>query len=508
MMQHQYDTLPGKPISLWLDTTPQTNFPSLGDNLYVDVAIVGGGIVGLTAATLLKEQGKTVAVLEAKRIVAGVSGNTTAKVTSLHTLIYAYLIQHFGKEKAQIYATANETAIQQIADFVQDKQINCEFSRTAAYTYAESDKEVGKIYDEVEAALKLGLPASFTEQTPLPFPVKAAVRFDNQAQFHPRQYLLALARDIPGGGSHIFENTQVLDVSEDDPCVITTNQGTINAAAVIVASHFPFNDKVLYATRLKPHRSYVLAARLAEPVPQGMFITTDSSHTMRHHSGVDGEFLLVGGEGHIPGQDSDTIERYQRVEQWARDHFNVKSIVYRWSTQDNQTLDRLPYVGRYSPTSHHVYVAAGFGGWGMTNSMVAGMILRDLILERENPWADLYDPNRINLKSLPQFAKQSAQVAKHFVGDRLTVADTVEPGEGKIVNTEDGVVAVHMAEDGSLSALSPACTHMGCFVQWNSAEKSWDCPCHGSRFARDGTVIHGPALKKLEKVNVRAKEPI
>jgi Rieske Fe-S protein len=153
-------------------------------------------------------------------------------------------------------------------------------------------------------------------------------------------------------------------------------------------------------------------------------------------------------------------------------------------------------------------VAAGFGGWGMTNSMVAGMILRDLILERENPWAELYDPNRINLKSLPQFAKQSAQVAKHFVGDRLTAADTVEPGEGKIVNTEDGVVAVHMAEDGSLSALSPACTHMGCFVQWNSAEKSWDCPCHGSRFARDGTVIHGPALKNLAKVDVRAKEPI
>jgi Rieske Fe-S protein len=299
-----------------------------------------------------------------------------------------------------------------------------------------------------------------------------------------------------------------LDVSDDDPCVVTTNQGTINAAAVIVASHFPFNDKILYATRLQPHRSYVLAARLAEPVPQGMFIATDSSHTMRNHSGAEGEFLLVGGEGHYPGQGDDTIEHYQRVEKWARAHFNVESIVYRWSTQDNQSLDRLPYIGRYSPTSHHVYVAAGFGGWGMTNSMVAGMLLRDLILERENPWAELYDPNRINLKDLPEFAKHSAQVAKHFVGDRLIVTDTIELGEGKIVNTEAGAVAVYMAEDGSLSAVSPACTHMGCFVQWNSAEKSWDCPCHGSRFALDGTVIHGPALKNLKKVNVRIKEPI
>lgn len=500
-MQTPYKNLPGDPISLWLATTPRTNYPSFQAGLSVDVAIIGGGIVGLTAATLLKEQGKTVAVLEATRIVEGVTGNTTAKVTSLHNLIYDYLIEHFGEEKARAYADANQVAIEQIATFVHDKQIDCDFIRTSAYTYTESEEDVDKIKAEVTAALKLGLPASFTDETPLPFPVKGAVRFNNQAQFHPRKYLLALAQDIPGEGSYIFENTRVLSYSDDEPCVVKTDQGTIKAHDVIVATHFPLNDKALYATRLRAHRSYVLAARLSEPVPQGMFITPDSSHTMRYQPTAVGDFLLVGGEGHPVGEGGDTVARYQRIEQWARTHFAVDDIVYRWSTQDNQSLDKLPYVGRYSPVAKHVYVAAGFGGWGMTNSTAAGLLLRDLIMAQENAWAEVYDPNRINLTSVPEFVKNSAQVAKHFVGDRLMVANSIEGGEGKIVHTESGDAAIYKAEDGSITALSPACTHMGCFVQWNPAEKSWDCPCHGSRFAADGEVIHGPALKGLEKID-------
>lgn len=505
-MNQTYNNLPGKPISLWLDTTPHTNFPPLQSGLVVDVAIIGGGIVGLTAATLLKEQGETVAVLEATRIVEGVSGNTTAKITSLHTLIYAYLIEHFGQAKAQAYAQANQMAIEQIAEFVGTKQIDCQFRRTSAYTYSDAEEDVEKIEAEVEAALKLGLPAVLTDETPLPFPVKTAVRFDNQAQFHPRRYLLTLAQDIPGDGSYLFENTRVLDYTDDDPCLVTTEQGTIQARDVIVASHFPLNDKGLYATRLKPHRSYVLAARLTTPVPQGMFITPDSAHTMRYQPTDVGDYLLVGGEGHIVGEGGDTVARYQRIEQWLRRQFSVDTISYRWSTQDNQSLDKLPYVGRYSPIAQHVYVATGFGGWGMTNSTAAGLLLRDLIVGRENPWAELYDPNRINLTSVPQFVKNSASVAKHFVGDRLNVADEVAAGEGKIVQTEDkGAIAIYKTEDGIIFALSPACTHMGCFVQWNPAEKSWDCPCHGSRFAADGQVIHGPALQDLERIELPIK---
>jgi glycine/D-amino acid oxidase-like deaminating enzyme/nitrite reductase/ring-hydroxylating ferredoxin subunit len=503
-MPDTYQALPGQPTSLWLATTPTTDLPTLQAGLTVDVAIVGGGIAGLTAATLLKAQGKRVAVLEADRIVEGVTGYTTAKVTSLHTLIYDYLIDHFGEEKAQAYGNANQTAIELIASLVKDKAIDCDFIRTEAYTYTDAESDLDKIRAEVKAALKLDLPAAFVQETPLPFPVKGAIRFSNQAQFHPRKYLLALARDIPGDGCYIFERTTVTDVAEGDPCVVTTEHGKLSAHAVIIASHYPFNDKTLFAPRLTPHRSYVLAVQLNEPVMRGMFITPDSAHTMRSQPTAEGDLLLVGGEGHKAGQGGDTVARYQRIEAWARENFKVQTVKYRWSTQDNGTLDRVPYVGRYTPISHNVYVATGFGGWGMTNSTAAAMILCDLIVGRENPWAELYDPNRVNLTSVPELVKQGVDVAKHFVVDRLPEATPaeLEPGDGKIVRTDAGDLAMYKAEDGAITALSPACTHMGCFVQWNPAEKSWDCPCHGSRFATDGRVIQGPAIKDLEQIDV------
>lgn len=500
-MSNAYHSLPGKPTSLWLDTTAQTAFPILHHSLTVDVAVVGAGIAGLTAATLLKEAGKTVAVLEANRIVQGVTAYTTAKVTSLHALIYDYLIRHFGEDKARAYAEANQAAIEQIARLIAQQKIECDFMRAQAYTYTESADEVDQIKAEADAALKLGLPAVFTDQTPLPFPVEAAVRFDHQAKFHPRQYLLALAQSIPGEGSHIFEGTRTLDVAEGEPCQVTTDRGILMTRDCIIASHFPVYDKAFYFARMAPHRSYVLAIRLEGSVPPGMFISTEPFHSLRSHPVAGGELLFVGGEGHKAGQGGDTVARYQHLEQWARDRFAVKSVEYRWSTQDNRPFDRMPYIGRATPAAKHLFVATGFGGWGMTNGTVAGMLLRDLVLGRENSWAAAYDPNRFKLAAVPRFIKENVNVAIHFVGDRLTRAepDSLAPGEGAVVRTEQGKVAMYKEEDGTLHTRSPVCTHMGCIVNWNPAEKSWDCPCHGSRFAADGEVIHGPALKALKK---------
>ncbi len=502
MPPEQSSSLPGKATSLWLDTTPNTDLPTLREGLTVDVAIIGGGIAGLTAATLLKAEGKTVAVLETRRIVHGVTGKTTAKITSLHTLIYDDLLRRFGEEKAQAYANANQTAIEQIARLVSERKIDCDFTRTEAYTYTEDADQVDQIEAEVKAALQLGLPAAFVTETPMPFPVKAAIRFDHQALFHPRKYLLALAREIPGQGSFIFEETRVMDLEEGRPCVITTDQGVISAHDVIIASHFPFNDKALYASRLSPHRSYVLGVRLETPAPRGMFISPEPSHTLRFHPAEGDNFLLVGGEGHVTGHGGDTVARYRRIEAWARERFPVESVEYHWSTQDNKTLDGVPYVGRATPLAEHVYVATGFGGWGMTNSTASAMLLRDLILERQNPWADLYDPNRVSLTDVPELFKQTTSIARDFIGDRLTDADPndVAPGEGKIVRLGSRDVAMYKSEDGTISMVSPACTHMGCFVRWNPAETSWDCPCHGSRFDRDGIIIHGPAIHNLETV--------
>jgi glycine/D-amino acid oxidase-like deaminating enzyme/nitrite reductase/ring-hydroxylating ferredoxin subunit len=498
---NDYDSLPGKPLSLWLATTPTTAFPALQGSVMVDVAVVGAGIAGLTAATLLKQAGKTVAVIEAKRIVESVTGHTTAKVTSQHNLIYDYLISHFGEDKARAYAEANQAAIEQIASFITEKKIACDFIRTPAYTYTESSDDVERIEAEVTAALKIGLPAAFTDRTPLPFPIKAAIRFDDQAQFHPRKYLLALAQDIPGVGSHIFEETRVLDISEGEPCQITTDRGTLTARDVIIASHFPIHDKGFYFARMSPHRSYVLAVRLEGSVPAGMFISTEPTHSMRSQPVADGELFFVGGEGHKTGQGGDTVARYLRLEQWARERFAVKSVEYRWSTQDNGTFDRVPYIGGATPFSQHLLVATGFGGWGMTNGTVAGMLLRDFIMKRENPWAAVYDPNRFKLESVPQMIQEGLNAATHFIGDRIirTSPEEIALGEGAVVQTNDGKVAMYRAEDGTVHAVSPVCTHMGCIVGWNAAEKSWDCPCHGSRFDTDGRVIQGPAINDLEK---------
>ncbi len=488
--------------SLWLATTPGTSYPPLTDDVHVDVAIVGGGIAGVTAALLLKRLGKRVAIVEADRIVEGVTAYTTAKLTSQHTLIYDYLTRRFGKDTAFAYGTANQAAIRLVEQLIEQHNIECEFGRTSAYTYTQSPREIDKIEAEVEAALRVGLPAHFTVETGLPFNVAAAVRFDDQARFHPRKYLLALAQMIPGEGSHIFEKTKAVDVEEGEPCQVITERGKVIADDVIIATHFPFYDKAFYFARMSPHFSYLMAMTLNEAVPEGMFISTDSSHTLRRHLTADGqELLLVGGQGHKTGQGGDTAPRYQRIEEWARQHFSVKSVLHRWATEDYQTTDRIPYIGRMNPTSNHLYVATGFKGWGMTSGTAAAIILTDLVMGYENPWAQFFDPNRVSLDGLATLAKQNMNVAGEFAKGYLSADDAkvMPPGEGRIVDGDDGKEAHYRDADGTGYRLSAICPHLGCVVNWNSAEHTWDCPCHGSRFGVDGRVIHGPALKDLER---------
>jgi glycine/D-amino acid oxidase-like deaminating enzyme/nitrite reductase/ring-hydroxylating ferredoxin subunit len=506
--------LPGEPLSLWLATTPETDYPQLADGLSVDVAVIGGGIAGITTALLLKQRGAKVALIEARRIVTSVTGNTTAKVTSQHGLIYDHLISQFGIEGAQIYADAQQAAIEKIAALVEENKINCDFTRTSAYVYTEEEAELERITAEVEAATKLGLPASYVESTPLPFEIKAAIQFTNQARFHPRKYLLALVEKFAGDGCYVFEETRALEIDEDRPCQVTTDRGVVKAGKVVITTHFPFYDHAMYFARMHPKRSYVLGCRLNSKTPAGMFITAEAPfHSFRSNPAEDGgEIWMVGGENHKTGQGGDTREHYKNLERWARERFDVKAIEYRWSTQDNVTVDRVPYIGKASPGSEHLYVATGFGGWGMTNSTVSAMILSDLALGQENDWSALFDPNRFKpLTSAKDFVVENVDVAKHFVGDRLGVQeeenfpDLLE-GEGQVIELDGEKVAVCKLEGGARHAVSAICTHMGCIVAWNSAEKSWDCPCHGSRFNYDGTVIQGPANKDLEKVSLSDKD--
>jgi glycine/D-amino acid oxidase-like deaminating enzyme/nitrite reductase/ring-hydroxylating ferredoxin subunit len=497
------NSLTGKPISYWIDSTPSASFPPLSQDVTVDVAIVGAGIAGLTTAMLLKKAGKTVAVVESNRIIAGASGHTTAKVTSLHQLIYADLIHNLGIEKAQIYADSNQAAIEQVAKLVEEEAINCDFSRHSAYTFTESQHGLKSIEAEVEAALKLGLPASFVQETSLPFPIVGAVKFSNQAQFHPRKYLQHLASKIDGDGSYVFEDTRALNVEEGDPTSrVLTDRGVVKAKEVVITTHLPILDSGLFFAKTYPQRSYIVGTRIDPEVPpEGMFIGSGEEYfSIRTTQQQDGTLLLVGGGGHKVGAVMHTEAQYQKVEDFVQARFGIGTFDYRWSTQDMVSVDKVPYVGKLTPLTTHIYVATGFSLWGMTNGTLSGMLLSDMILERHNSWAHLYDSTRATPFVTPQGMKQAISVGMHWVGDRLkgtSALSEIAPGEGKLVTIEGEKIAAHRDDQGVLHTVSAVCSHLGCILAWNSAEKSWDCPCHGSRFGCNGVVLDGPAVKDL-----------
>jgi glycine/D-amino acid oxidase-like deaminating enzyme/nitrite reductase/ring-hydroxylating ferredoxin subunit len=500
--------LEGKNTSLWVDTAGSTDYPVLIPGLHVDVAVLGGGIAGLTTALLLKRDGAKVAVVEAGRVGGGVTAYTTAKVSSLHGIQYQSVESSFGDEGARTYAEANEAGLERIARFVDELDIDCDFRRKPAFTYAEDESDRGKIEDEVDAAVRAGLKASYTEETDLPWPVAAAIRVDDQAEFHPRRYLLKLAEAIPGDGSHVFERSRAISVAGGKEHVrVSTTRGELTAGQVVVATHFPFLDRGGYFARMHPERSYGLGLYLkpGATAPQGMYLSTESpAHTVRSHPTPAGEMVIAGGESHKTGQGGDTAERVARLERWARERFDVRSIEYRWSTQDNMPVDGVPFIGRLAPFQKRIWVATGFMKWGLTNGTAAGMILSDLIAERSNPWADLFDSTRFKpLASARELVKENANVGVHFVGDHLgrpdvRSPDALAPGQAGIVRRGAGKVAAFRDDDGTLHEVSAVCTHLGCQVKWNEAERSWDCPCHGSRFDPTGRVIQGPAVKDLE----------
>ena len=499
--------LPGTPASYWIDSTPELQLPPLAGDRTVDVAVIGAGIVGLTAADLLKKAGKTVAVIDAGRVVGGVTGHTTAKVSVTQGTIYSDLVEKHGEESARTYAAANTAALEYIAALVEAEGIDCEFVRKDNYVYGENADDLEKVRAEVEAAAAAGLDVSLVDSTPLPWPHMGALRHPGQAQFHPRKYLLHLARSVQGEGSMIFEQTRATKVHDEGPCRVETGgDGAIVARDVIVATHMPFLDRGAFFTKVHPFREHVVAVRVApQDAPDGMFITAGSpSRSVRSTPYGDDALLVITGEKHKTGEESATDDLYRNLQAWADGRFNVLSHEYRWSTQDNYSVDGLPLIGRYTRETEHLYTATGFNAWGMTNGTLAGMLLSDAILGRENPWAEFFDAKRISpVAGAKAFVKENVKDALHMVGDRIFKegpgsTDALGLGEAAVVTDGGKSVAVYKDPEGAVHAVSAVCTHLGCVVSWNAGETTWDCPCHGSRFSCDGQVLHGPAVDPLE----------
>jgi len=492
------------PNPFWIVSTPDTNYPALEQDVKVDVAIVGGGIAGISCAYLLVKEGVKVAIVEADRILHGTTGHTTAKITSQHSLIYARLKKEMGEEKAKQYAEANESAIHTIADIIEENKIDCDFKWCPAYVYTQSDKYMQDIEDEAKAASSLGIKASLLKEIPLPFPAKSALRFDGQAQFHPLKYLKALVPEILKNGSHIFEQTRAINIEKGKDYMVITNTGKkVSAGKVIIASHFPFFDGGgLYFSRIYAERSYVVGVTVKEKFPEGMFISAeDPVRSLRSQSFENGELILVGGDHHKTGQCDNTNIHYNNLIDFAKSSFEVQNIPYRWSTQDCMTVDGVPYVGSLTSQRPDIYVATGFGKWGMTNSTAAAMILKDIITKGASPWTSVYNPTRFpNIKNL---IVQNADVAANYVSGKLSTGadnEEISIGEAKVINVDGKLAGAYRDENDSLHIVDITCTHVGCELNWNDAERSWDCPCHGSRFDYEGKIVEGPALNSLKPI--------
>jgi glycine/D-amino acid oxidase-like deaminating enzyme/nitrite reductase/ring-hydroxylating ferredoxin subunit len=480
----------GKPVSLWVATAGATGYPSLAGGIEVDTAVIGGGIAGLTAALALKRAGRSVAVLEAARVGTGVTGHTTGKVTSLHRLAYTALAARHGQDTARGYGQANQAAVEHIARVVAEEGIDCDFRRVANYTYAETDEALTLVRDEAALAARLGLPSVFTTDVPLPFAVKGAVRFDDQAQLHAVKYLQGLARAVDGAGSFVFEESRALALRDGSPVIVETERGSVRAGDVIVATNVPFGDGGFFDRRSVLHRSYLVASRAGSAPMEGTYISVDEPMRSILAIEVDGAgYVLTGGEGHPAEETVDSAARYRRLASFSRDRLGSGESVFRWSTQDGIPVDGLPFVGRMPPAADHVHVITGLRKWGLSNGTAGALILADALCGRDNPWARAFDSRR---------ATPLSGAAPSEDRNLPRAADAMPaPGEGAVVELDGEKIAVYADPAGKLRAVSAICTHLGCTVGFNPADVTWDCPCHGSRFSTDGTVIQGPAAISL-----------
>jgi glycine/D-amino acid oxidase-like deaminating enzyme/nitrite reductase/ring-hydroxylating ferredoxin subunit len=498
--------LPKEPLSLWIGTAPLERYPKLERDLEVDVAIVGGGITGITTALLLQRAGKKVALLEGQRLAQGETGHTTAHITEAIDTRFTQLERDYGREGSRLAAQASWSALEQMRRFIEEKEISCGWQRVPGYLYAEREEDLGGLHEEYEAAKRAGLEVEMTREVPLPFATVAGVRFANQAQLHIREYLAPLVEELVAKGALIFEQSHVTQIADGAPCKVVTEGGVVSAAQVVMATNAPLN-RVALQTKITHYRSYALAARIAGPALPGLFWdTADPYHYLRSAEVPGGgQVLIVGGEDHKTGTEDHTEGCYERLLAYAQERFVIQQVGFRWSGQIIETADGLPYIGR-NAFSEHVFVATGYSGNGLTFGTAAAMMIAGQIAGTEEPWNKLFEATRIKpVAAAKDFVVDNAEVAYHLVGGHLAPAETkflgeVGRGEGKICKVGGRRLAVFRAADGELKMLSPICPHLGCQVQFNDAEKSWDCPCHGSRFTPEGEVVNGPALRGLKPI--------
>lgn len=495
--------------SVWTSNVHPKAYPSLNGDLEVDVAIVGGGITGITAAYLLASQGKTVAVLESHSIAKGSTAYSTGNLyCPVGERLYSIQSKH-DSDALRMLVNSRSAAINFIEQKVQQHAIDCDFQRVPWHLFSTSDpnSKDSEVEKEYEAALDARIEPD--SRIPANFPYKNVSRITtikDQAQFNPYAYVVGLAAAIDSPGCRIFENTKVIDVQDGSPCIVKTAGGTVKAKKVIMATHSP---KGIYEvhTKMEVYREFAMAVRIRGPLPEaGVYwhVTGSNQFSVRPYSNQDGQYLIALGEPYLVGTKENNQELLKKIESYLRDRFDVEEIVYSWAAQSYKAGDGLAYIGT-SPLQTNTYIATGFKADGLTYGTLAAMIITELINDRESDWSKLYNPSRFTpLATAKQFIKENINVATHLMKDYLFYGEVKElteiaPGEGKLLEIESEKIAAYRDEQNKLHVVSSVCPHMGCIVHFNKTEKSWDCPCHGSRFTVDGEVIEGPSYHDLAR---------
>ena len=505
----------GDRTSLWQQQVAE--FPSTltSTETRFDVAIVGGGITGLTTGLLLQQRGKSCIVFESHNLCFGTTGGTTAHINTLFDVPYSSIMRDFGKDKALLVARAAKDAVGLINAHVSEFNINCGFQEAMGYIFSQNDEETNELDNIYDACLQVGVDVQFINSLPMAMPYEKILMVKNQAKFSPTEYVYGIARAFEQAGGVIRQQCRVNNLMEDDKLQIDTNQGTFTAGNVVYATHIPPGVNILHL-RCVPYRSYVLAARLnSQDYPDGLIYgMKDPYHYYRTHN-VDGiNYLIAGGNDHKTAHEELTTDCFRNLEQHVRQYFDIATITHQWSSQFYEPVDGLAYIGHYPAHHDNVFVATGFGGNGMTYSHIAARILADKISGESNDYEDLFRPARVKpVAGFTGFVSHNADVVRQFVQkfvapEELEGLDSLSPGEGKIVRHNEDKIAICKDPNGEVHAVNPTCTHLGCSVVWNSAEQSWDCPCHGARYSMDGTVLNGPADKDLEVVKVTAEKAV